>query len=108
VLTVVTKAGKKPGFVDVVVSDTGSGIKKEFLQKIFDPFFTTKKVGDGTGLGLSVSYGIISNYGGTIDCESRTDDDAPGQSGTTFTLRLPVKPEEMSAEEEEPSTAASP
>jgi PAS domain S-box-containing protein len=90
-LTVVTRQGKKPGWLEVVVSDTGCGIRKEIMQKIFDPFFTTKKVGDGTGLGLSVSYGIISNHGGSIECESRTKEDGPGQSGTAFTITLPVR-----------------
>jgi two-component system, NtrC family, sensor kinase len=90
-LTVATRRATKPGWVELVISDTGCGIKQEFMQKIFDPFFTTKKVGDGTGLGLSVSYGIISKYGGTIDCESWTDEERPGQSGTTFTILLPVK-----------------
>jgi PAS domain S-box-containing protein len=93
-LTVVTRQGKKPGWVEVVVSDTGCGIGKDVMQKIFDPFFTTKKVGDGTGLGLSVSYGIISNYGGSIECESQTEEDAPGQSGTAFTITLPSGAEE--------------
>jgi two-component system, NtrC family, sensor kinase len=91
ILTVATRRATKPGWVELVISDTGCGIKKEFIQKIFDPFFTTKKVGDGTGLGLSVSYGIISKYGGTIDCESWTDEERPGQSGTRFTIFLPVK-----------------
>ncbi len=98
-LTVVTRQGKKPGWVEVVVSDTGCGIRKDVMQKIFDPFFTTKKVGDGTGLGLSVSYGIISNYGGSIECESHTEEDAPGQSGTAFTITLPARTDEESEHE---------
>lgn len=88
VLTVATRPGKTENTVELQVSDTGCGIRKEFAQKIFDPFFTTKKVGDGTGLGLSVSYGIISKYGGTIECESYTEEDRPGRSGTTFTIVL--------------------
>lgn len=90
-LTVMTSEGKRKGFIDIVVSDTGCGIKKEFRQKIFDPFFTTKKVGDGTGLGLSVSYGIISKFGGNIECESTTAEESPGHCGTTFTISLPIK-----------------
>jgi two-component system, NtrC family, sensor kinase len=90
-LRVKTQWGKEPGWLEVVVSDTGSGIEKEFLPRIFDPFFTTKKVGEGTGLGLSVSYGIVSQYGGTIECESYTQAERPGNSGTIFTIRLPVK-----------------
>jgi signal transduction histidine kinase len=66
------------------VSDTGCGIEQEYLTRIFDPFFTTKSTGEGTGLGLSVSYGIIKNHGGEILVESE-----PGK-GSTFTLILPA------------------
>jgi signal transduction histidine kinase len=69
------------------VRDTGSGISEEHLPYIFDPFFTTKKVGTGTGLGLSVSYGIIKKHGGVI-----TVDSSPGK-GSTFTIVLPAKEE---------------
>jgi len=68
--------------VRMVVADTGRGIAAEHLQHIFDPFFTTKA--SGTGLGLSVSYGIAEDHGGTIEVES-----VPGQ-GTTFVLTFPV------------------
>ena len=78
--------------VQILFSDTGVGIKKEHLPKIFDPFFTTRKVGEGTGLGLSVSYAIITKFGGTIMCVSRSKDEvgAGEESGTTFTITLPV------------------
>lgn len=69
----------------VEVKDTGSGISQENLTRIFEPFFTTKGVGEGTGMGLYVSWGIISKLGGLIAVESRV-----GQ-GTTFTITLPVK-----------------
>ena len=69
--------------VEIKVSDTGEGIAPENLTKIFDPFFTTKGVGNGTGLGLAVSYGIVQEHAGTIDVESE-----PG-TGTTFTLSFP-------------------
>ncbi len=67
----------------VRISDTGSGISPENLSKIFTPFFTTKPIGVGTGLGLSVSYGIIQKHRGTIEVQS-----AVGK-GTTFTIKLP-------------------
>lgn len=89
VLGISTRHGKEAGWAEVVVADTGCGIAKEFLPRIFDPFFTTKKVGEGTGLGLSVSYGIVTQYGGSIECESYTEDERPGAAGTTFRIRLP-------------------
>jgi signal transduction histidine kinase len=72
------------GVSAISVQDTGIGIPPENLSRIFDPFFTTKPEGEGTGLGLSVSYGIISNHSGRIEVES-----VPGE-GTTFTLLLPA------------------
>ena len=71
----------------IIVGDTGSGIAEEHLPYIFDPFFTTKEVGTGTGLGLSVSYGIIKKHGGIITVVS-----SPGK-GSTFTIVLPAKEE---------------
>lgn len=70
--------------VFISVSDTGKGIPPEFRHRIFDPFFTTKPVGEGTGLGLSVSYGIVKRHGGEIRVESE-----PG-AGATFTVVLPI------------------
>jgi two-component system NtrC family sensor kinase len=70
--------------VTIVVADDGCGIEREHLDQIFDPFFTTKPVGQGTGLGLSVSYGIIEQHGGSIEVDSE-----PGR-GSTFTIRLPI------------------
>lgn len=72
----------RPGWMRLVVSDTGSGIFPEELPKIFDPFYTTKP--DGTGLGLSVSYGIVRDHQGTVDVQSE-----PGK-WTTFTLTFPA------------------
>jgi two-component system NtrC family sensor kinase len=70
--------------VTVRIRDTGHGIAPEHLTRIFDPFYTTKPVGEGTGLGLSVTYGIVERHGGTIEVESR-----PGE-GTAFTVTIPV------------------
>jgi two-component system NtrC family sensor kinase len=86
VLNVATLNGE---FVSVRVSDTGSGIAQENIHRIYDPFFTTKTSpaegqNRGTGLGLSVTYGIIQEHAGNIRVESR-----PGE-GTTFTLDFPL------------------
>ncbi len=74
-------AGK---YAVIRVMDTGCGMPPERLEKIFEPFFTTKKVGEGTGLGLSMAYGIIKQSGGFIFCDSEVD------KGTVFTLYFPV------------------
>lgn len=75
--------------VEISFADTGEGIKKEHRAKIFDPLFTTKKVGEGTGLGLSVSYGIITKCGGAITFETKTKEDSE-ITGTTFIITLPA------------------
>jgi two-component system NtrC family sensor kinase len=72
-------------FVRITIADTGCGIASESLGSIFDPFFTTKAAEQGTGLGLSVSQGIVTAHGGKITCESK-----PG-AGTEFTILLPIK-----------------
>jgi signal transduction histidine kinase len=75
------------GSVIVEVGDTGVGIAPENLTKIFDPFFTTKEVGRGTGLGLAVCYGIVTEHGGRLDVQSAVG------AGTTFTISLPAAPQ---------------
>lgn len=83
-LVLATRESESAGFIDIGISDSGSGIPPENLDRVFDPFFTTKGVGHGTGLGLSVSYGIVQNHGGDIVVSS-----TPG-SGATFTVSLPA------------------
>jgi two-component system, NtrC family, sensor kinase len=78
------RTGAHNGSVAVEVTDTGLGIPAENLHRIFDPFFTTKATGRGTGLGLSVSYGIIKEHAGKVDVRS-----TPGK-GTSFRLEFPV------------------
>jgi two-component system NtrC family sensor kinase len=78
--------------IEILCTDTGCGIPPENLNKLFDPFFTTKEVGHGTGLGLSVSYGIVERHGGTIWVQSKVG------KGSTFKVWLPI--EEKSEENE--------
>ena len=75
--------------VDIRISDTGEGIKKEHRKRIFDPLFTTKEVGKGTGLGLSISYGIVTKHGGSITFKTKTRDESL-DTGTTFIINLPA------------------
>ena len=74
--------------LNIKVIDTGIGIAKENISKIFEPFFTTKQIGDGTGLGLAVAYGIVKMHRGDIKVESNADP-KKGPTGTTFTVILP-------------------
>jgi len=82
------------GKLVITVRDTGHGIPEEVLGKIFNPFFTTKKDGKGSGLGLSVSYGLARNMGGTIRARSR-----PGE-GSEFEITLPFAPPDGPAAEQ--------
>jgi signal transduction histidine kinase len=81
-LRIVTKASGRN--VSISFEDSGAGMSEETVRRIFDPFFTTKDAGEGTGLGLTISYGIIEEHGGRIWAESE-----PGR-GTRFTIELPV------------------
>jgi signal transduction histidine kinase len=74
-------------WLTVSVRDTGTGISPANLERIFEPFFTTRSNDGGTGLGLSVSYGIVADHGGFIDVESQIG------KGSTFTVWLPVEAE---------------
>jgi two-component system NtrC family sensor kinase len=85
-LRVETDTTQEKLYAVVRIADTGCGIPEENLPKIFDPFFTTKEA-SGTGLGLSVSYGIINSHGGIIEVESTVG------VGTTFTIKLPMNGE---------------
>jgi two-component system NtrC family sensor kinase len=80
---VVNEAGQEG--IEISVADTGCGIPPEHLNKLFDPFFTTKEVGHGTGLGLSVTLGIVQRHGGAIQVRSEVG------KGSTFTLWMPLE-----------------
>jgi two-component system NtrC family sensor kinase len=84
-IRITTRYVKDAGQVHIIFWDNGVGIPPEIIDRIFDPFFSTKKTGEGTGLGLSVSYGIIKDHGGDIHVESE------GGRWTRFTLELPVE-----------------
>ncbi|HKC62205.1 MAG TPA: ATP-binding protein [Pyrinomonadaceae bacterium] len=94
------KTGYEGDRVVVTISDTGCGIPPEAMKRIFDPFFTTKPIGEGTGLGLSVTYSIIERHKGTISVESQSG------IGTTFTISIPV--DSQPAEEESSDTTTEP
>jgi len=91
-LTVTT--GPDGDNVLIDITDTGSGIREEHIDKIFDSFFTTKGEVKGVGLGLSVCYGFIKDHGGDIEVKSQED------VGTTFIITLPVHNSDTSNQDE--------
>lgn len=89
-------------WVRIIMSDTGEGIPPENMDKIFEPFFTTKEIGQGTGLGLSVTYGLVRDMGGNINVESVVG------KGTTFVVSFPaVDPRNKAAATHETTSATS-
>ena len=83
--TITVHSRKNEHAVEVIVHDTGKGIESSALEKIFEPFYTTKTTGQGTGLGLWVSYGIVKSFGGDVFVESIPE------KGSTFTVSFPWK-----------------
>ena len=83
VVTITTDEDSSGGYVVIRVSDNGPGIPTEHLPRVFDPFFTTKESGQGTGLGLAVSLGIVREHNGSIDLENSE------ARGVTVTIHLP-------------------
>ena len=79
-----SKHKKENDKIEIKVKDNGNGIPQKVLDKIFQPFFTTKPTGQGTGLGLSLSYDIIKAHGGEIKVETKEGE------GTTFSILLPA------------------
>jgi signal transduction histidine kinase len=100
--TLIVSARTDDKCVEVSVSDTGIGIPDSIKPRVFDPFFTTKKVSEGTGLGLSLCYGIVNKYGGriTFTSTSREDGGSSDSAGTTFVVSLPIFQTTRSAADE--------
>jgi signal transduction histidine kinase len=83
-ILIISRTRANKGVNEVLIKDSGPGIPDDLMEKIFEPFFTTKTTGEGTGLGLSVSYAIVKEHKGTIRATSSAEE------GTTFTLRFPA------------------
>ncbi len=78
----IATAASDNGYIEIIINDTGHGIKKEDVKNIFNPFYTSKIT--GAGLGLTISHKIIEDHNGGIEVESKEG------RGTTFTIRLPI------------------
>jgi PAS domain S-box-containing protein len=91
-LVIASRVRANHDMAEITIQDSGHGIPPELLEKIFDPFFSTKATGEGSGLGLSVSYAIVKEHKGTIRVTSTP------QTGTTFSLRFPVVMETLMGE----------
>jgi signal transduction histidine kinase len=92
-LSVVASGGIREGVIEIIISDTGSGIPRDVLPFVFEPFFTTKPAGKGTGLGLSVAKRIIHDHGGEISIDSTEG------KGTSVIIKLPAYEEEKEIEQ---------
>jgi signal transduction histidine kinase len=82
--TVIVSTRKKGEMVEISVKDNGSGIPEAIKEKIFQPFFTTKPTGEGTGLGLSLSYDIVKAHGGELKAETKESE------GSQFIIQIPI------------------
>ena len=87
-------------YVEITITDTGTGIAPQLLDRIFDPFFTTKEIGKGTGLGLSAVLGIIKSHGGFLDIQTQVD------RGTQFHVYLPTSNTPIQPRQDEPELPA--
>jgi signal transduction histidine kinase len=92
-LTISTKRGGNDNRAHIAIADTGPGIPVDVMPHIFEPFFTTKEEGEGTGIGLSLVYGIVENHGGTIRAVNREP------TGTCFFIELPLSTPEDEEED---------
>ncbi len=98
--SIVVRTRALPGKVEISIVDDGCGIPEKDLARIFDPFFTTKGVGQGTGLGLSVSHGIVQAHGGSIEVTSKVGE------GSEFRVYLPLAPEAQAVQPAAPAGSA--
>lgn len=90
VLSVAMTFDGMAGLATITVTDNGGGIPADVIDRVFDPFFTTKEVGQGTGLGLSVSYSIVDAMGGNLTASNLQG--ANGPAGACFTIKIPAHP----------------